>query len=105
MARGSAPCESSASKYFPLIASPTFAVGLAKLLRFLLVVIALYFYASLLLGFFPWTRGYAQVLVGYVLSPLRLIADTAVAYLPNLFFIAGHYPGGILFDQVHQDHL
>jgi small-conductance mechanosensitive channel len=64
-----------------------FAVGLAKLLRFLLVVIALYFYASLLLGFFPWTRGYAQVLVGYVLSPLRLIADTAVAYLPNLFFI------------------
>ncbi|MGH9551088.1 MAG: mechanosensitive ion channel family protein, partial [Terriglobales bacterium] len=64
-----------------------FAVGLAKLLRFLLVVIALYFYASLVLGFFPWTRGYAQVLVGYVLSPLRLIADTAVAYLPNLFFI------------------
>lgn len=65
-----------------------FAVGLAKLLRFMLVVIALYFYASLLLGFFPWTRGYAQVLVGYVLSPLRLIADTAIAYLPNLFFIA-----------------
>lgn len=64
-----------------------FAVGLAKLLRFLLVVIALYFYASLVLGFFPWTRGYAQVLVGYVLSPLRLIADTTVAYLPNLFFV------------------
>lgn len=64
-----------------------FAVGLAKLLRFLLVVIALYFYASLVLGFFPWTRGYAQVLVGYVLSPLHLIADTTVAYLPNLFFI------------------
>ena len=39
------------------------------------------------LGFFPWTRGYAQVLVAYVLSPLRLIADAAIAYLPNLFFI------------------
>jgi len=64
-----------------------FAVGLAKLLRFILVVIASYFYASLVLGFFPWTRGYAQVLVGYVLSPLRLIVDTAIAYLPNLFFI------------------
>jgi hypothetical protein len=41
-----------------------FAIGVAKLLRFVLVLIALYFYASLVLGFFPWTRGYAQILVG-----------------------------------------
>ena len=53
----------------------------------LLVLIALYFYASLVLGFFPWTRGYARVLVDYVLSPLRLIAGATVAYLPNLFFV------------------
>lgn len=65
-----------------------FAVGVGKLLRFALVLIALYFYASLVLGFFPWTRGYAQVLVGYVLSPLRFIGDAVVEYLPNLFFIA-----------------
>ena len=49
---------------------------------------ALYFYASLVLGFFPWTRGYAQVLIGYVLSPLKIVGDAFVAYLPNVFFIA-----------------
>lgn len=65
-----------------------FAIGIAKLLRFTLVLVALYFYASLVLGFFPWTRGYAQVLVAYVLSPLRAIGDATVAYLPNLFFIS-----------------
>lgn len=65
-----------------------FAIGVAKLLRFGLVLVVLYFYTSLVLGFFPWTRGYAQVLVGYVLSPLKLVGDALVAYLPNLFFIA-----------------
>ncbi len=65
-----------------------FLIGVAKLLRFTLVLIALYFYASLVLGFFPWTRGYARVLVGYVLSPLKLIGDALIGYLPNVFFIA-----------------
>ncbi len=65
-----------------------FCIGVAKLVRFGLVLIALYFYASLVLGLFPWTRGYAQVLVGYVLSPLRLVSDALVSYLPNVFFIA-----------------
>jgi small-conductance mechanosensitive channel len=64
-----------------------FAIGVAKLIRFVLVLIVIYFYASLVLGFFPWTRGYAQVLVAYVLTPLRLIGDAVVAYLPNLFFV------------------
>ena len=65
-----------------------FVIGVAKLLRFVLSLVVLYFYASLVLGFFPWTRGYAQVLVSYVLSPLQLVADAFIAYLPNVFFIA-----------------
>jgi small-conductance mechanosensitive channel len=65
-----------------------FAIGIAKLVRLALVLVALYFYASLVLGFFPWTRGYARVLVGYVLSPLALVGNAVVAYLPNVFFIA-----------------
>ncbi len=65
-----------------------FAIGIGKLLRFALVLVALYFYASLVLGFFPWTRGYAQLLVGYVLSPLTLVGTAFIAYLPNVFFIA-----------------
>lgn len=65
-----------------------FAIGLAKLLRFGLVLIVLYFYIYFVLGFFPWTRGYAAILVGYILSPLRLVSDAVLGYLPNLFFIA-----------------
>jgi small-conductance mechanosensitive channel len=65
-----------------------FLIGLAKLLRFAVVLVLLYFYASLVLGFFPWTRGYAHVLAGYIESPLKVIAHTVTAYLPNIFFIA-----------------
>ena len=65
-----------------------FAVALAKLLRLALTLVLLYFYASLVLGFFPWTRGYAQVLLVYVLSPLKLVGDAVRAYLPSVFFIA-----------------
>lgn len=65
-----------------------FVIGLAKLLRLALVLVFLYFYASLVLGFFPWTRGYARVLVGYIVFPLKVIRETVVAYLPNVFFIA-----------------
>ncbi|HVC45669.1 MAG TPA: mechanosensitive ion channel family protein [Terracidiphilus sp.] len=64
-----------------------FAMGLAKLARFGLVLILLYSCTSLVLGFFPWTRGYASILPGYVLSPLKLVGDTLIAYLPNVFFI------------------
>lgn len=64
------------------------AVGLARLLRLALVLVLLYFYTSLVLGFFPWTRGYARILVGYVLSPLHMAADAVRSYLPNIFFIA-----------------
>ncbi len=64
------------------------AVAAAKLLRLVLTLAILYFYASLVLGFFPWTRGYAQILLGYLLSPLQLVAAAVRSYIPNVFFIA-----------------
>lgn len=64
------------------------AIGLLRLIRFALVLILLYVYAYLILGFFPWTRGYAGILIGYVLAPLHVIGHTVLSYLPNLFFIA-----------------
>ena len=64
------------------------ATGTARLVRFAVSLVLLYFYASLVLSFFPWTRGYAQILVAYLLSPLRLVWDGAVDFLPNVFFIA-----------------
>jgi small-conductance mechanosensitive channel len=65
-----------------------FAIGLGKALRLAIVLVSLYFYVSLVLGFFPWTQGYAQILFGYMLSPLKLVGNAAIAYLPNVFFIA-----------------
>ena len=64
-----------------------FGIGVAKLIRLALIFAICYFYASLVLGFFPWTRGYAEVLLGYVLSPLKLVGEALIAYLPNVFFI------------------
>lgn len=65
-----------------------FAIGLVRLVRLLVVLVSFYAYASLVLGFFPWTRGYARVLLGYVLAPLRLVGRQVASYLPNLFFVA-----------------
>ncbi len=64
------------------------AIGIGKLLHLAAAIVALYFYISLVLGFFPWTRGYAQILFDYVLSPLKLVGRGVVAFLPNLFSIA-----------------
>ncbi|HET7104203.1 MAG TPA: mechanosensitive ion channel domain-containing protein [Terracidiphilus sp.] len=65
-----------------------FLIGLVRLARLAVWLIVFYIYASLVLGFFPWTRGYASVLLGYVLSPLKIVGSAALAYLPNIFFIA-----------------
>ena len=61
---------------------------LARGARFVLVFVLVYFYISLVFSFFPWTRGYASVLLGYVLYPVRTVAAEIAAYLPNVFFVA-----------------
>ena len=62
--------------------------GTTTLIRLAASVVALYFYASLVLSFFPWTREYAQILLSYVLSPLRMVWEGIVSYLPNVFSVA-----------------
>lgn len=61
---------------------------LAKLFRLTLVLLLLYSYVSLTFSFFPWTRGYTDVLLGYVLYPLRTVGGAFLSFVPNLFFIA-----------------
>jgi small-conductance mechanosensitive channel len=65
-----------------------FALSLLRLLHLALVLAGLSTYLSVVLDFFPWTRGYGQVLLGYFVAPLRLIGRQAATYLPNLVFIA-----------------
>jgi small-conductance mechanosensitive channel len=46
-----------------------------------------YFYIPLVLSFFPWTRGMANKLFDYILTPLEKSGLAFVEYLPNLFYL------------------
>ena len=52
---------------------------------FLLLLI--YIALPILFGIFPWTKGYAQILFGYILTPLQKIAYGLWNYFPNLITI------------------
>jgi small-conductance mechanosensitive channel len=60
----------------------------ARALRAGLSLVLLYAYLTVVLNFFPWTRGYASILLQYTLSPLQTVWRAITAYLPNVFFIA-----------------
>jgi small-conductance mechanosensitive channel len=62
-------------------------LALASGVRVLLSLIFFYFYISLVFSFFPWTRGYARILLNYTLYPVRTVGSAAANYLPNVFFI------------------
>jgi len=66
----------------------SFLISTAKLMRFFVVAVLTYFYLSVTFNFFPWTRGYAAILLDYVLTPAKLIGNEVADYLPNLFFVA-----------------
>jgi small-conductance mechanosensitive channel len=63
------------------------SIALLRAARLFTVLVLFYFYISLVFSFFPWTRGYASVLLGYVLYPLRTVGAGFAAYLPNVFFV------------------
>jgi small-conductance mechanosensitive channel len=60
----------------------------ARVVRAVVSIALLYAYITLVPSFFPWTRGYSQVLFGYLLSPLEVVLRALVAYVPNVFFMA-----------------
>ncbi len=57
-------------------------------LRVLLTLLLVYFYLPALFSFFPWTRGLAGELFGYVLRPLKELTLSFLAYIPDLIFVA-----------------
>jgi small-conductance mechanosensitive channel len=60
----------------------------ARAIRVLLMFALAYAYVSFTFSLFPSTRGYARLLLGYVLYPLGVVWQATVAFVPNLFFIA-----------------
>lgn len=78
-------------KTLEILTAEQVAQGIAAVLRFLrvaVILLLLYFYLPLILGFFPWTAPYADRLLGYVLDPLGRIGWGVLEYLPNIAFIA-----------------
>lgn len=47
-----------------------------------------YLYLPIIFSIFPWTRGLADKLFGYILRPLGAFWNAFINYLPNLFAIA-----------------
>ena len=58
-----------------------------KFVRLALSLGILYLYIDLVLSFFPWTKGLAQILFGYFLTAINTLATNLFTYLPNLFFL------------------
>jgi small-conductance mechanosensitive channel len=62
-------------------------IGVVKMIRLIAVLVLLYIYLLLVFSFFPWTRGYAAIILGYILSPLNAVLIAFANFLPNIFFI------------------
>ncbi len=60
---------------------------LFNILRLLVIGLALYIALPLLFSVFPWSRGIANTLIGWIASPLKRVATGLIHYLPNLFTI------------------
>jgi small-conductance mechanosensitive channel len=64
------------------------AVRAVRAARWLLLLLVAALYLQAVLGFFPWTRGFAQQIFGYGWGALRNVVLAIAGYLPSLFYIA-----------------
>jgi small-conductance mechanosensitive channel len=56
-------------------------------LKWLLIALLVYIALPILFGIFPWTKGFAATLFGYILNPLTKMGLGFWNYLPNLITI------------------
>ena len=61
---------------------------LMQIVRLCLVLVILYAYLHLVLGFFPWTRPFADRLLEYVLIPVKKMGSGIGRNVPNIIFLA-----------------
>ena len=63
-------------------------LGLLRAFRFIAIAFLIYFYATSILGFFPWTRNLSVELLGYIVTPIKTIGQAFAAALPDIIAIA-----------------
>ena len=55
--------------------------------KWILILISVYLALPVLLNLFPTTEGYAPILLGYFIKPIKDVVQAIIAYLPNLITI------------------
>ena len=63
-------------------------IRISRWVRIIIIFIAFYFYILLLLMFFPWTKNLSSKIFHYIITPLGIIGNAFISYLPNLFFLS-----------------
>jgi len=63
-------------------------VTLARWFRILTTALLVYIWMLYVLSLFPWTRGIAEAILGYILDPLKAFGAAVLASLPDLFVLA-----------------
>ena len=65
----------------------TFLLLINKVLKWIIILLAIYISLPILFGIFPWTEHFASTLFGYILNPLKNILLSFWNYLPDLVTI------------------
>jgi len=63
-------------------------VRAVRAVRWALLFVAFAVWLQAVLGFFPWTRGFAEQVFAYIWGAITAIAGAIGGYLPKLFYIA-----------------
>ena len=69
-----------------------------RAIRLGLVVLAFHLYLTYVLGLFPWTRAVSLALLGYLVTPFRVVGTAFVGYLPKLLFVL--VIGGVIYGAI-----
>lgn len=64
-----------------------FFVFVSNVVKFVLIVLILFFYLPLMFSFLPWTKGLVSQFYTYIADPVKYIVNGIVDFLPNLFYI------------------
>ncbi len=65
-----------------------FLLFAARIVRIATIVFVIYLFLPIVFSFFPWTRGLANTIFDWTLTPLAGVWNAFIDYLPNLFTIA-----------------
>ncbi|MBC1197442.1 mechanosensitive ion channel family protein [Microcystis aeruginosa BLCCF158] len=65
-----------------------FWLRVLRIIRFFVLFLLLFNYATFVLRLFPWTRVFGESILGYFYQSLELVLSSIGKYLPNAFIIA-----------------